>query len=114
MNGRIFLLARSPPRHTILIDEATGLAAYKVDSPKKVSQSVTKIRKLDPPVRPPPHWIDEGEDDYSSEDAGAQGGDLPETSDELARIYWKSDRIISRRKITTQKELLPATGKLRG
>lgn len=114
MTGLMFLLARSPPLHTTLIDEATGLAAYKVDSPQKVSQPVTKIRKLDPPIQPPLHWIDEGEDDYSSEDVVTQGGDLPETSDEMARIYWKSDRIIFRGKITTQKEFLPVTGKLRG
>ena len=43
--------------------------------------------------------------------------ELPETSDEIARVYWKwfsPDRIIFRGRITTRNEFLPKTGKMKG
>ena len=43
--------------------------------------------------------------------------ELPETSDEIARIYWKwfsSDKIIFRGRITNRGEFLPKCGKLKG
>lgn len=129
MNTRTFSLARNSPLRTTLIDETTGQAVYKIDTPRKFSSSVTKIRKLDPSTQPPPYSefddadYDSGDDIADRKDAsgGTEGGEpeieLPETSDEMARIYWKlisSEKIIFRGKITTQKEFLPAAGKLQG
>jgi len=122
------LLAKNSPLRTTLIDEATGQAVYKVDTPTKFSASVTKIRKLDSPTQPTLHRNDDADSDSNEDIAdktGASGGieegdpmtGLPETSDEMARIYWKfisSDRIIFRGKITTQSDFLPAAGKLKG
>lgn len=128
MSVRTFSLARNSPLRTTLIDEATGHAMYQIDTPRKLSSSyATKIRKLDP-ATPPPLYSDDGDSD-SDEDladkkhapAGLEEDEsmieLPETSDEMARIYWKlisSDKIIFRGKTTTQSEFLPECGKLRG
>ena len=130
MSGRNFLLARNSPLRTTLIDETTGQAVYQIDTPRKFSSDVTKIRKLDSAARAPLNWDDGGGAGYdSSEDIIDKKGTLkrtegggpepepPETSDEMARIYWKltsSNRIIFRGRITTQDEFLPATGKLGG
>ena len=133
MSGRTFLLARNSPLRTTLIDQATGQAVYQIDTPRKFSPDVTKIRKLESAARAPTNWDDDDTDYDSSEDVidkkgafkGREGGEsevelpetLPETSDEMARIYWKStspDRIIFRGRITTQDEFLPAAGKLGG
>lgn len=129
MTGCTFLLARNSPIRTTLTDEATGQAVYQIDTPRKLSQYVTKIKKLDSTTQPPLYLDDDGADSDSSEDitdkkqlsAGTEEGEpeteLPGTSDEMARIYWKfisSDRIVFRGKITTQSEFLPAAGKLQG
>ena len=130
MSGRNFLLARNSPLRTTLIDEATGQAVYQIDTPRKFSSDVTKIRKLDSAARAPLNWDDGSGAGYdSSEDIidkksalkGTEGGgsklETPETSDEMARIYWKltsPNRIIFRGRITTQDEFLPAAGKLGG
>jgi len=129
MSDRTFLLSRNSCLRTTLVDEATGQAAYEIDTPRKFLRScATKIRKFDSPTQPPLHWndgdndsdSDEGHVDRKGTSMGTEGGEqdlmeLPETSDEIARIYWKGDnRIIFRGKITTQKEFLPAAGKLRG
>jgi len=127
MNDRTLLLSRNSCLRTTLIDEATGQAVYEIDTPRKVSKCATKIRKFDSPTQPPLHWNDGGNDYDSGEDRvgrkGASTGgepepmELPETSDEMARIHWKwssDNRIIFRGKITTQKEFLPAVGTLRG
>lgn len=126
MSGHNFLLSRNSPLRTTLIDEATGHAVYKIETPRKFLKSVTKIRKSDPATRTPPQWDDdEGDDEDVVDKKGAFKGkeakepeiELPETSDEMARIYWKfisSDKIIFRGRITTQDEFLPATGKLKG
>jgi hypothetical protein len=50
-------------------------------------------------------------------EGGGSEQELPETSDEIARIYWgltSSDWIIFRGRITTQDEFSPAVGKLKG
>ena len=129
MISHTFLLARNSPRRTTLIDDVTGQAVYEIDTPRGLSRCPTKIRKLDSPAQPPSQRDDDGADSDSDDYAngkkrlsvGMEGGEpeteLPETSDEMARIYWKfvsSDRIIFRGKITTQSEFLPAAGKLQG
>jgi len=129
MSGRTFLLARNSPLRTTLIDGVTDRAVYQIDTPRKFSPDVTKIRKLDSAAHAPFNWDDDDADYDSSEETidkkgalkGAEGDEqepeLPETSDEMARIYWKltsPDRIIFRGRITTQDEFLPAAGKLRG
>ena len=96
----------------------------------KIARSVTRIRKFDSPTHPPHHWHhedhgpDSGDDTInkkgpkSEEEAeGDEAAELPETSDEIARIYWKwfsSDKIIFRGRITTRSEFLPKTGKVKG
>ena len=128
MSGRTFLLARNSPIQTTLIDEATGQAVYEIDTPLKLSSYATKIRKLDPSNQPLSYLDSDDADcdhnehitDMKSALEGTEEDEpevqLPETSDEVARIYWKlfSDRIIFRGKITTQKEFLPTAGKLGG
>ena len=109
MTAYKFLLALKPPLTTTLIDEATGLALYKVETPEELMGSVTKIRKMDPPIQPPPEWIDGTTPD--SDVGTAAEAALP---DEMARIYWKSDSINFRGKVAHQSELLPVTGKLGG
>lgn len=128
MNGRTLSLSRDSPLRTSLIDEATGQVVYEIDTPQKLTSSwVTKIRKLDPATRP--HLYSDDGDPDSDEDTvvekhGSMGAEedepameLPETSDEIARIYWKlmaPDRIIFRGKITTQREFLPECGMMKG
>ena len=131
MSGCTFLFARNSPLRTTLIDEATGQVVYNIDTPRKLLKNVTRIRKLDSPTQPPHHWDDGDDDDDPSEGIANKKGalegtegdepeavaELPETSDEIARIYWRfisSDRIIFRGRITTQSEFLPAAGKLQG
>jgi hypothetical protein len=131
MSGRTFLFARNSPLRTTLIDEATGQAVYQIDTPRKTfSSEVTKIRKLEESsAHAPRNWDDDDAGYDSSEDITGKKGasmetegggpeqELPETSDEIARIYWKStssDRIIFRGRITTRDEFLPAAGKLKG
>ena len=130
MTGRTFLLSRNSPLRTTLIDEATGQAVYQIDTPRKFVSEVTKIRKLDPATGAPLNWDDGGADSDDGGDVDKKGAlrgteskgsepetDLPETSDEIARIYWKfgwSERIIFRGRITSQNEFLPAAGKLKG
>jgi hypothetical protein len=137
MSGCTFIFARNSPLRTTLVDEATGHAIYQVDTPIKLARSVTRIRKLDSHTQPH-HW-DEDADSDSGDDItdkgkkkkskskkdrrGEEGGgdetasDLPETSDEIARIYWKwfsPDRIVFRGQITTRSEFLPKAGKMKG
>ena len=132
MSGCTLRLSRNSPLRTTLIDEATGHAKYQIDTPMKLARSVTRIRKLDSsPTQPPLHRRDDdrgsdSDDDIvdkkgpksKEEEAGDEtGAELPETSDEIARIYWKwfsSDRIVFRGKITSQTEFLPKTGKAKG
>ena len=136
MSGCTLRFAQNSSLRTTLVDEATGSAKYKIDTPVRIARSVTRIRKLDSPAQPPPHREeddpDSGKDttnkgeknpssngDKGDNDEEGDGTDteLPETSDEMARIYWKyfsPDRIIFRGRITTRSEFLPKNGKLKG
>ena len=127
MAGRSFSLARNSPLRTTLIDEATGQAVYEISTPRWLSSSyATKIRKLEPttqPHLPSDDDDDDNDDDITDKKDGLTGKEedeplteLPETSDEIARIYWRffTDKIVFRGKITTRSEFLPRCGKLKG
>ena len=134
MSGCTFIFARNSPLRTTLVDEATGHAKYQIDTPIKIARSVTRIRKFDSPTEPPLHWdaesdsgddvADEGKKKFKSkkgkEEEGheeEEGEELPETSEEIARIYWKwfsSDSIIFRGKTHLRTEFLPKCGKMKG
>jgi len=137
MSGCTLRLARNSPLRTTLVEEATGHAKYQIDTPIKVAGSVTRIRKFESPTDPPPNWDEDSDSDQGDDTTGkgkkskskkdkkdkageARDGaetELPETSDEIARIYWKwfsTDRITSRGRITTRAEFLPKTGKAKG
>ena len=134
MSGCILRFINNSPLRTSLIDEATGQVKYKIETPMKIARSMTRIRKFESPVQPllDP---DEDADSDSGGDISEEGGkdeeldskeeepgdeietELPETSDEIARIYWKwfsSDKIIFRGRITNRGEFLPKCGKLKG
>ena len=135
MSGCTLQFTRNSPLRTTLVEEGTGLVKYQIDTPVRIARSVTRIRKLDSPTRPPLHWddadsdSDDGiankgkkgpkskKDEDDREEAGGAVGELPEASDEIARIYWKwfsSDRIVFRGKITSRSEFLPKCGKMKG
>jgi len=136
MNGYTLQFTRNSPLRTTLVEEGTGLAKYQIDTPRRIARSVTRIRKLDSSTRHPPLGDDADSDsddgttnkgkegskskkdeDHREEEQGGAGEELPEASDEIARIYWKwfsSDRIVFRGKITSRSELLPKCGKMRG
>jgi len=141
MSGCTLRLARNSPLRTTLVEEASGHAKYQIDTPMKVAGSVTQIRKFESPTDPPPNWDEDSDSDQggdtndkgkkkqkakskkdkkdTTEEAGdeAEETELPETSDEIARIYWKwssTDRIVFRGKITTRTEFLLKTGKAKG
>ena len=133
MSGCTFILARNSPLRTTLVDEVTGHAKYKIDTPIRLTGSVTRIRKLDPHTHPY-HWDDDSDSDsddgiadkkkyeYKKDEKDEEAGDettpeLPETSDEMARIYWKwlsSNEIVFRGRTTTRNEFLPKSGKMKG
>jgi len=135
MSGCTLRLAKNSPLRTTLIDETTGQAVYQIDTPVRIARSVTRIRKFDSPPQPRLHWDDDADSD-SGDDVTDKGkkkskkdkrdteeeGDeadtkLPQTSDEIARIYWKwfsPDRIVFRGKITTRDVFLPKCGKMKG
>jgi len=131
MSGCTLRFARNSPLRTTLVDEATGHAKYQIDTPIKIARSVTRIRKFDSPTQPPLHWDDDAdsdsddgitdmgkaEKDEKDTEGDDMGTELPETSDEIARIYWKwfsSDRIVFRGRITSRSEFLPKCGKMKG
>ena len=133
MSGCTLKFTRNSPLRTILVDEATGDGKYRIDTPRTLVRGVTRIRKLDPSTQPPLHWDDsdsdadddsvgqgkegESKSDKDRGDGEEAGAELPETSDEIARIYWKwfsSDRIVFRGKITDRSEFLPKCGKMKG
>jgi hypothetical protein len=133
MSGCTLRFARNSPLRTTLVDEATGHAKYQIDTPIRLVGSVTRIRKFDLPIQPPLHWDDDTDsapgddvtdmgkkksknDKNGKEDEEEAGPELAETSDEIARIYWKwfsSDRIIFRGRIHLRTEFLPKCGKMR-
>jgi hypothetical protein len=111
---------------------------YQIDTPIRIAGSVTRIRRLDSSTPHPLHHDDD--DDTDSDDdvtdmkkrksgptgrrsherkEGEEeaGPELAETSDEIARIYWKwfsSDRIIFRGREHLRTEFLPKCGKMKG
>ena len=110
---------------------------YQIDTPIRISGSVTRIRRLDSHTPHPLHHDDDADSD-SGDDitnmkkrrSGSAGGrsyeegheeetgpELAETSDEVARIYWKwfsSDRIVFRGKEHLRTDFLPKCGKMKG
>jgi len=129
MSGCTLRFSRDYPLRTILVDEGTGHAKYQIDTPRKFGRLTTRFRKFDSPTQPhqwdDDHGSDSGDDvtdkkEYKSkeeEEGDETVAELPETSDEIARIYWRwfsSDKIIFRGRITSQAEFLPKTGKIKG
>ena len=140
MSGCTLRFAQDSPLRTTLVDEVSGHAKYKIDTPIRLTRRVTRVRKFDSPPQLPLHWdrdADSDSDYYITDvkkkskrkkskrkrdkkdkkegDGGGPG--LTETDDEIARIYWKcfsSDRIVFRGNITTRREFLPKTGKMKG
>jgi len=92
----------------------------------RFARSVTRVRRFDSPTQPPlddDRGSDSGDGTTDKKGSGSKeegdemGAELPETSDEIARIYWKwfsSDRIVFRGRIISQTEFLPKTGKVKG
>jgi len=111
------------PLRTTLVDEATGYARYRIDTPMRFGRIITRIRKIDSPsTQSPPHLGGEDSGSGSGGDITDKKGSkaeeeeegLPETGDEIARIYWKwfsAARIVFRGKVTDRKEFLPKVGK---
>ena len=137
MSGCTLQFTRNSPLRTTLVDEATSQVKYKIDTPIKVTGSVTQIRKLESDTQAPHNWAEESESDSDdsitdkkgekekskSEKEGSEIMDLPELpelpgmSDEMAKIYWhwfSSDRIEFRGMVTTRNEFLPKCGKMKG
>jgi hypothetical protein len=133
MSGCTLRFTRNSPLRTTLVDEATGNAKYQIDTPRRLVRSVTRIRKFDSSTQPPVRWddadsdagddvIDKGKEGESKpkedqEEEHENAGELPATSDEIARIYWKwfsSDRIVFLGRITSRSDFLPKCGKMKG
>lgn len=135
MSGCTLRFTRNSPLRTTLIDESTGHAKYQIDTPMTVARAITRIRKFEPHAHPPLYWHDDVDSD-SGDDGGqekqmsmedvyeTEGGDyaeaeaeLPETSDEIAKIYWKwfaTERMVFRGEVHLRNEFLPKCGKLKG
>jgi hypothetical protein len=139
MSGCTLQFTRNSPLRTTLVDEATHEAKYKIDTPIRITGSVTQIRKLESETQTPHVWDEESESDSDDDitdkgekqksNSGKQKGseitdaelpelpELPGMSDEMAKIYWhwfSSDRIVFRGMITTRNEFLPRCGKMKG
>ena len=46
-------LARKSPLRTTLVDEDTGKVKYKIETPRRIARSVTRIRIFEPLTQPP-------------------------------------------------------------
>jgi len=134
MSACTLQFVRNSPLRTTLVDESTGHAKYKIDTPIKMVRSVTRIRKFHPSTQPPVHQDEDDDSDPGDDitDTGnkkpKEGGEdkeeehqteaeLSETSDEIARIYWNwftPDRIIFQGRITDRGKFLPKAGKMEG
>ena len=107
MSGCTLRFTRNSPLRTTLIDETTGHAKYQIDTPITIARAITRIRKFDSHMHPPLHWYDDADSDFG-DDGGEKKqnskgdehemergnhaeaeAELPETSDEIVRIYWK-------------------------
>ena len=133
MGGCALLLARNSPIRTTLVDEATGHTKYKIETPIRITRSVTRIKKYDSPPQPPANRDKEADSDSGDDitdkknkkkkskskrdEKRKREAELAGTGDEIAGIYWKClspDKFVFRGKATTQSEFLPQAGKLRG
>jgi hypothetical protein len=123
MSGCTLRFARNSPLRTTLVDEATGDVKYKIETPIRIARSVTRIRKFKPHTPASLHLdvdlnSESGDDIGDREEVGSGTDTEPqETSEEIARIYWKwfsSNRFIFRGRITTRSEFLPKCGKMKG
>jgi len=127
MSGCTFQFTRNSPLRTTLIDEATGKAKYKIDTPRKISERVTQIRELESATQPPHEEIESDSDDIIVREKSEKDERnttelpvlpvLPGMSDEIAKIHWfwfESDRSIFRGMKTTRNEFLPKCGKMKG
>jgi len=118
MPGCTLLLSKDSPLRTTPIDAATNQPMYRIETPHNWAKSVTKIRKWDTLAHPPLHWGEDPDSDSGKNQGGSDPErELPETSDEIARIYWKfipPDKIVFHGKITTQNEFLPTSGRMHG
>jgi hypothetical protein len=141
MSGCALQFTRNSPLRTTLVDEATGHAKYQIDTPVRIAGSVTRIRKFDSsaqhPYNPDLDADSDSEDDVinwgkkkGGSDSKKHGNDgeeeegefeavdeLPETSDEIARVYWRwfsADKIVFQGKITSRDVFLPKCGKMKG
>ena len=135
-SGCTLQLARNSPLRTTLVDESTGNAIYRINTPIRIVRSVTRIRKFDS-SKPQLHRnkgtdsdSDSGKDitdvgkrkrkkrkksKSKSKSKKEKGG--KEEGEEIARIRWKcfsSDKIDFQGKATTRREFLPKTGKMKG
>ena len=118
--------ARNCPLRTTLVDQTTGHPVYQIDTPRRITESVTRIRKFTEPPQPHPVGDEKAGSDSSDEDPTDKreeggfwqkliGEELPETDDEIARIHWKSlssDTINFLGNATTKNKFLPEAGKL--
>jgi len=134
MSGCTFQLSRNSPLRTILVDEATGQARYKIDTPRKVARSVTRISKFDPPSAQPPFHPGEDTGPNLGDDTTDKGKtkveskgkkdrkeardetetEFPDTGDEIARIYWKwfsPHKIVFLGRMITRNQFMPKAGK---
>ena len=137
MKGCVLQFSRNSSLRTTLVDEATGHATYEINTPIRLTGSVTRIRKFDSPTHPPEEWHDDTDSDNddggdgvvadkerklkSHEDKkGAleedkPGPELPKTDDEIARIYWQwfsPDKFVFHTKETTRDVFMPKCGKV--
>ena len=132
MSGCTLRLSRDSALRTVLVDQATGHAKYQIDTPIKITRSVTWIRKLHPSTHPLHHRNGDTKSGSSDDitDMGKrkkkskkhkQGDETvpesPEIGDEIARIHWSClspDRFVFRGTTTTRSEFLPKAGKMKG
>ena len=135
MSGCTLRLTRNSPLRTTLVDEATGHVKYKIETPVKIAHVVTQIKKLESHAQPPQY--SENGTGYDSDDditlcgstKGKLGSDgikgeetsvdpeVPGTSNEIARIYWKllaSDKVVFQGKEHVRSEFLQKCGKAEG
>ena len=133
MSGCTLQFTRNSPLRTTLVDGASGHAKYQIDTPRWAAGRVTWIRKLDSSVQHPLDWDNtgSGSDDDTTDKGGSKSkkdesdgegeheteAELPESSDEIARIYhwnwFSSDRIIFQGRITSRNNFLPKCGKMK-
>ena len=118
MNTKIVFTHNSPVR-TVLVNETTGQELYRIETPHRCTNRVTRVFRCDPTAPPVPnlmprlHWdANEPHKDYDSEEwkrlargkhgHGNEGHgevasgvdevpkeDSPLVANEIARLYWR-------------------------